>query len=186
MAAERSNISYYHFLRNKETRHRQRLGPLAPVLGLVLIVSFALFLLPLFLYMLVFNRLYFWLRNQKPIDPKPYYRFDRHRIAHLGFMDRLWCEYCEWANGSLQWISDVVREIERRYCPIKNACDPHCAKAKVWREDFLPHEHELPELKRFFFDGRYEDISRCEKDAAPESDEQPAPGFRTDPSSRPG
>ena len=36
------------------------------------------------------------------------------------------------------------------------------------------------------FDGRYEDISRCEKDAAPESDEQPAPGFRTDPSSRPG
>lgn len=163
VAKDKSNISYYHFLRNKNKVHKQRLGPLAPVLGFVLIIGFALFLLPLFLYMLVFNRLYFWVRNQNAISRKPYYKYDRHRVPHLGLMDKLWCEYCEWANGSLHWITDVVNEIERRYCPIKNACDPHCSKVKDWRREFLPHDHTLPDLQNYLHDGGYEAISVVEK-----------------------
>ncbi|MDO6416265.1 hypothetical protein Q4F19_17905 [Sphingomonas sp. BIUV-7] len=163
MAEEKSNISYYHFLRNKKKANRQRLGPLAPVAGFILIIGFALFLIPLFIYMLFFNRVYFWVRNQHRIIRKPYYNYDRHRIAHLGLMDKLWCEYCEWANGSLQWIIDVVNEIERRYCPIKNQCDPHCSKAKAWRSEFLPHDHTLPDLKQYLNDGGYEAVSVAEK-----------------------
>ena len=159
----KSNISYWHFLRNKKKSRKQRLGPLAPILGFALIMLFAAFLLPLFLFMLVFNKVYFWARNQNAIPLKPYLNFNRHRIAHLGLMDRLWCEYCEWANGTLQWISDIVHEIERRYCPIKNACDPHCSKAKQWREEFLEFDHDYNELKSFLMDGKYESISVCEK-----------------------
>lgn len=73
MAEEKSNISYYHYLRNKRKVHKQRLGFLAPVFGLVLILGFALFLLPLFLYMLTFNQVYFWVRNQHSIPLRPYY-----------------------------------------------------------------------------------------------------------------
>ena len=163
MAEDKSNISYYHFLRNQKKVHKQRLGFLAPILGLVLILGFAVFLFPLFLYMLLFNRLYFWVRNQNPIDRKPYYKYDRHRVPHLGWMDKVWCEYCEWANGSLQWISDVVNEIERRYCPIQNQCDPHCSKVKDWRSAFLPHDHSLPDLEKYMHEGGYEAISVAEK-----------------------
>jgi hypothetical protein len=163
MEQAKSNVSYYHYRRNQRNRYKQRLGPLAFVAGFSLIILFALFLLPLFLYMLLFNRAYFWIRNQNPIPLRPYLNFDRHRIAHLGLMDRLWCEYCEWANGSLQWTLDVVNEIERRYCPIKNQCDPHCAKAKAWRDEFLPYEHSLPDLEHYMLGGPYERISRCEK-----------------------
>jgi hypothetical protein len=163
MAGDKSNISYYHFLRNQKKVHKQRLGFLAPILGLALILGFAVFLFPLFLYMLLFNRVYFWVRNQNPIDRKPYYRYDRHRVPHLGWMDKVWCEYCEWANGSLQWISDVVNEIERRYCPIQNQCDPHCGKVKDWRSAFLPHDHSLPDLEKYMHEGGYEAISVAEK-----------------------
>lgn len=167
MSDEKSNISYYHFLRNGTKRYKQRLGLLAPVVGFVMIIGFALFLLPLFLYLLLFNRVYFWVRNQNSVPLKPYYNFDRHRIAHLGLMDRLWCEYCEWANGSLQWIADIVHEIERRYCPIKNQCDPHCEKAKDWRKEFLPYDHKFDDLKSYLNEGGYESISICEKKDPP-------------------
>jgi hypothetical protein len=163
MAGDKSNISYYHFLRNQKKVHKQRLGFMAPILGLLLILGFAVFLFPLFLYMLLFNRLYFWVRNQNPIDRRPYYKYDRHRVPHLGWMDKVWCEYCEWANGSLQWIGDVVKEIERRYCPIQNQCDPHCSKVKEWRSAFLPHDHSLADLEKYMHEGGYEAISVVEK-----------------------
>jgi len=163
VAEEKSNISYYHYLRNKGRSRKQRLGFLAPVLGFLLIVGFAVFLFPLFLYMLLFNKVYFWVRNQNSIERKSYYNYDRHRLPHLGLMDKIWCEYCEWANGSLQWIMDVVNEIERRYCPIKNHCDPHCTKAKAWRSEFLSYDHTLADLKEYMHDGGYEAISIAEK-----------------------
>lgn len=78
-------------------------------------------------------------------------------------IDKLWCEYCEWANGTLQWTLEVVNEIERRYCPIRNDCDPHCPKAKAWRAEFLPHDHTLAELQAYLYEGRYEAISVAER-----------------------
>ncbi len=159
----KSNISLYHLRRNRVRRHKQRVGALAPLAGFVLIVSFAAFLLPLFVYMLIFNKLYFWIRNQNSVSLRGYFSFDRHRIPHLGLMDRIWCGYCEWANGTLAWISDIVKEIERRYCPIKNNCNCHCEKAKEWRTEFLDYDHKLAELEEFYFNGTYESISVCEK-----------------------
>ncbi len=167
MEQKKSNISYYHFLRNRNNPNRQRLGIFAPVLGLLLIILFGIFFLPLFLYMLLFNRLYFWVRNQNSVPLRPYLDFNRHKIAHLGLMDRLWCEYCEWANGSLQWTFDIVNEIERRYCPIKSQCDPHCDKVKKWRKEFLEFDHTLGDLERFMFEGGYEKISVSEKKKEP-------------------
>jgi len=132
--------------------HKQRLGVLTPLAGYSLIILFAVFLLPLYLYMLFFNKAYFWVRNQKPIPATPYYNFDRHKIAHLSLMDKIWCEYCEWANGTLQWTLDITNEIERRYCPIKNKPCPHCEKAKDWRREFLEYEHDSDDLERYYMD----------------------------------
>lgn len=132
--------------------HEHRLGPLTPLLGYPLIISFSIFLLPLFIYMHFFNLVYFWLRRQKPLDPKDFYHYDRHKIAHISFLDKIWCEYCEWANGTLQWTLAILNEVERRYCPIKNKTDPHCSKVKLWREKFLEFEHSPDELEKYYQD----------------------------------
>lgn len=89
---EKANID--QCIRKLNTRHKQRLGPVGPPLGMLLILLFAIALLPLFLFLKFFNTVYFWIRRQKPIDPKPYFNYDRHHLAHLRFADKVWCEYC--------------------------------------------------------------------------------------------
>ena len=130
--------------------HKQRLGAIGPLLGMLLILLFACALLPLYLFLMFFNVVYFWIRQQKRIDPKPYFNFDRHRLNHLRFADKVWCEYCEWANGSLQWALAITNEIERRYCPIQNQCHPHCEKAKSWRDEFLAYQHNPEEIDQYY------------------------------------
>lgn len=134
--------------------HKQRLGVFSPMAGYPLLLLFGLFLLPLYLYMLFFNRVYFWVRGQVPIRRDRYLQYDRHEIAHLTFVDKIWCEYCEWANGSLQWTLKITNEIEKRYCPIKNKCAPHHEDedAKAWRTDFLDHDHPAKELVAYYED----------------------------------
>jgi len=78
------------------TIHKQRLGAIGPPIGMILIILFAFALLPLYIFLIIFNRVYFWIRKQKPIDPKPYFNFDRHNLPHLRLTDKIWCEYCEW------------------------------------------------------------------------------------------
>jgi len=130
--------------------HKQRLGAIGPLLGMFLILLFACALLPLYLFLIFFNVVYFWIRRQKRIDSKPYFNFDRHRLKHLRFADKVWCEYCEWANGSLQWALAITNEIERRYCPIQNQCHPHCEKAKSWRDEFLAYQHNPEEIDQYY------------------------------------
>jgi hypothetical protein len=132
--------------------YKQRLGAIGPYIGMLLILLFAIALLPLYLFLVFFNVAYFWIRRQKSIDPKPYFDFDRHNIAHLRFADKIWCDYCEWANGSLQWALAITNEIERRYCPIQNQCHPHCEKAKNWRNEFLSYGHKPEDIERYYQD----------------------------------
>ena len=45
--------------------HKQRLGTIGPLMGMLLIILFAFALLPLFLFLMFFNKVYFWIRKQK-------------------------------------------------------------------------------------------------------------------------
>lgn len=134
----------------KSLGHQQRLGKLTPLIGYPLILGFSLFLIPLYIYMMFFSKLYFWIRNQKQMDTKSFYNYDRHKIPHLSLVDKIWCEYCEWANGTLQWTLAFTNEIERRYCPIKNKECAHCDKAKAWRKTFLQHDHTPENLANYY------------------------------------
>lgn len=157
--AKKANID--QCIRKLNRVHKQRLGFVGPPLGMLLILAFAIALLPLYLFLVIFNIVYFWIRRQKRIDPKPYFNFDRHKIAHLRFPDKVWCEYCEWANGSLQWALAITNEIERRYCPIQNHCHPHCEKAKDWRENYLKYRHGTEDINEYY-ETRYLQESRLD------------------------
>ena len=121
--------------------HKQRLGALAPLAGYPLIILFAVFLLPLYLYLLFFNRAYFWVRNQNPIPSAPFYNYDRHKIAHLSVMDKIWCEYCEWANGTLQWTLEVTNPPRWRSCCAPARCPPRPARRSGRRKH--PSHHSI-------------------------------------------
>lgn len=138
------------YIRRGNKKYPQRLGWFGPRIGIILILIFAIIFFPLYIYMLFFNKFYFWIRRQKPISTSGYFNYDRHKLPHLSKIDKFWCEYCEWANGGLQWISAIVNEIERRYCPIQNYDHPHCEKAKGWRDEFLKWDHEPVELEIFY------------------------------------
>ncbi len=134
----------------KQQARQPRLGSIGRKICTLLICIFSLVLLPLFIFMILFNTIYFWIRNQPSISPSQYYHFDRHNINHITFMDKVWCEYCEWANGTLHWTLAITNEIERRYCPIQNKCHPHCEKAKSWRNEFLPFDHKPDKLTDYY------------------------------------
>jgi hypothetical protein len=166
MAEKDRTIDIQRCLHGVNKVHRQRLGSVGPYVGMGLVLFFAIALLPLFIYMVFFNAFYFWIRRQKPVPLGDYVRFDRHRIPQLRWIDKLWCEYCEWANGSLQWMLAVVNEIERRYCPIQNQEHPHCEKAKAWRDAFLRYGCSAEEVDAYYRE-RYLAESRLDAEPPP-------------------
>jgi hypothetical protein len=101
--------------------------------------------------MIIFSRLYFWIRNQKQMDHRKFCNYDRHKAPHLTLIDKIWCEYCEWANGTLEWTLAFTNEIERRYCPIQNK-HSNCPKVKGWRNKYLKHEHSAEDLGKYYTD----------------------------------
>jgi len=135
---------------NKIPARKQRFGFLAPVLGYILIISFSIFLFPLYIYLIVFNITYFWIRKQKSVCRQDYFEYDRHHVEHLSISDKIWCEYCEWANGTLQWALAITNEIERRYCPIRNRKHESLTYKKDWRDEFLDYDHTIEDIERYY------------------------------------
>ena len=109
----------------------------------------------MFLVTWFLSPIYFWLYRQKCISPKPFFNFDRHKLKNISFWDKLACEYCEFTNGTLQWMLAITNEIERRWCPVKNQCNPHCSKPKAWREDYLEFKHSQEE-RLDYYENEYE------------------------------
>lgn len=108
-------ISFDKFIREVvNVKHLQRLLPVGPLLGMLMILFFSFFLLPYFVAALIYGGVLDRLRSPACRCP-PIYNFDRHRIAALRGMDQFWCEYCEWANGTLQWITALLqRDLQTR------------------------------------------------------------------------
>lgn len=130
--------------------YQHPLGKLGHYIGIFILLSFVVVIVPMFVITWFLSPIYFWFYRQKAISPKPFFNFDRHKVKGISFWDKLGCEYCELANGTLQWMLAIANEIERRWCPIKNQCDPHCTKAKEWRKDFLNLEHSTEERLNYY------------------------------------
>ncbi|MBN1586105.1 MAG: hypothetical protein JW937_01600 [Candidatus Omnitrophica bacterium] len=147
---EKVSIQGYLKELNKVAGRKQRLGLVGPRLGMLMILCFMIVLVPLYVFAWFFNKSYFWIRNQPFINPKPFFAFDRHKLVHLTLVDKLWCEYCEWANGTLHWSLAIANELERRYCPIQNKSPEECERDKLWRHRFLHYDHSPQDLRDYY------------------------------------
>lgn len=57
-----------------------------------------------------------------------YVVFDRAKLAPLSWAEKFNCVYCEYANGVVAYVREVIARTEWYWCPIKHAReipDPH-------------------------------------------------------------
>lgn len=50
-----------------------------------------------------------------------YLVYDRHQLAYLNFIERFHCTYCEYANGLIAYLREIVARTEEYFCPVKHA-----------------------------------------------------------------
>lgn len=66
-----------------------------------------------------------------------YLVYDRRHLGFLNLIERFHCTYCEYANGLMSYMAEILARTEQYFCPIKHArkiLGPH---ARYQR--FLPY-----------------------------------------------
>jgi hypothetical protein len=52
---------------------------------------------------------------------KDYIVFDRHHLGYLNFIEKFHCTYCEYGNGLMSYMAEILARTEEYFCPIKHA-----------------------------------------------------------------
>ena len=50
-----------------------------------------------------------------------YMVFDRHQLGYLNFIEKFHCTYCEYGNGLMGYMGEILARTEEYFCPIKHA-----------------------------------------------------------------
>ncbi len=50
-----------------------------------------------------------------------YFVFDRHHLGYLNFIEKFHCTYCEYGNGLMSYMAEILARTEEYFCPIKHA-----------------------------------------------------------------
>jgi hypothetical protein len=50
-----------------------------------------------------------------------YFVFDRHHLGYLNFIEKFHCTYCEYGNGLMSYMTEILARTEEYFCPIKHA-----------------------------------------------------------------
>ncbi len=120
-----------------EFRHQPEKTPLR-----ILTSPFILFMIVPFVFLdiclEVYHRICFPVYGISLVDRRKYIRIDRHKLSYLKGVEKVFCVYCGYANGLLQYATTVAAETERYWCGIKHSpavglIDPPHHK------DFLPY-----------------------------------------------
>jgi hypothetical protein len=57
----------------------------------------------------------------KKVKRSDYLVFDRRHLAYLNFIEKLHCTYCEYGNGLIGYMAEILARTEEYFCPIKHA-----------------------------------------------------------------
>ncbi len=50
-----------------------------------------------------------------------YFVFDRRHLGYLNFIEKFHCTYCEYGNGLMSYMAEILARTEQYFCPIKHA-----------------------------------------------------------------
>jgi len=57
----------------------------------------------------------------KKVRRADYLVFDRHQLGYLNFIEKFHCTYCEYGNGLMAYMREILARTEEYFCPIKHA-----------------------------------------------------------------
>lgn len=57
----------------------------------------------------------------KKVRRADYLVFDRRHLAYLNFIEKFHCTYCEYGNGLMGYMAEILARTEQYFCPIKHA-----------------------------------------------------------------
>lgn len=86
-----------------------------------IIYGMALPLLMLDLFVSFFQWVCFPIYGIAKVKRSDYLVFDRHQLGYLNAIEKFHCTYCEYANGLIAYLGEIVARTERYFCPIKHA-----------------------------------------------------------------
>jgi len=52
---------------------------------------------------------------------RDYLVFDRRHLGYLNFIEKFHCTYCEYGNGLMGYMAEILARTEEYFCPIKHA-----------------------------------------------------------------
>ena len=79
-----------------------------------------------------------WLVKFPKYDAAEWVNVSRHKFDGLVGHDRIWCLYCDWMTGVWSLGSEMLRNVESYWCPIRFDSIKKCANCSV---DFPDLEH---------------------------------------------
>lgn len=80
-------------------------------------------LLILDVFIEMYHRICFPLYNLPLVKRDRYIKIDRHKLEYLGWMDKMNCAYCGYANGLLHYATKIAAETEKYWCGIKHVSE---------------------------------------------------------------
>ncbi|MFA6089257.1 MAG: hypothetical protein WC755_05310 [Candidatus Woesearchaeota archaeon] len=95
----------------------------------------------------IYHRICFPLYGLKCVKRKEYIIVDSYKLPYLSWMDKIYCLYCEYANGLLPYMSKIAAETEKYWCGIKHRPSKEFHQPKH-HKDFLEYGNE-EEFKKF-------------------------------------
>lgn len=57
----------------------------------------------------------------KKVRRSDYIVFDRGQLAYLNIIEKFHCTYCEYGNGLMAYMTEILARTEQYFCPIKHA-----------------------------------------------------------------
>jgi len=72
------------------------------------------------IYIEIFHRFSFLFYGIPYVKRGNYIRIDRHKLSYLNPLQKLYCVYCGYANGVLQYWVKIFGETEKYWCAIKH------------------------------------------------------------------
>lgn len=72
-----------------------------------------------------------WLVRLPPYKASEWVNVSRHKFDGLVGHDLIWCLYCDWMTGVWSLGSEMLRNVESFWCPIRFRDDKKCANCSV-------------------------------------------------------
>lgn len=84
-------------------------------------------------------------------DAKEWVNVSRHKFAGLVGYDLIWCLYCDWMTGVWSLGTEMLRNVESFWCPIRFCDDKKCANC----------QQDFPDISNGWVaaDGKMQDVT---------------------------